>query len=140
MTPAVRIKPGVRLDPLTPAIARLIAALWSVAQRLNHDLTVTCGREGHVPDDIHSRGLALDVRANDLTPSQILHTYQLLHSDLGNIFTVIFETPATIPNGALMNIATVNPNASAIHFHVQLRKGLDDYPPVDEKPSDARNA
>ncbi len=132
MIPCVRFKDGVQFDPLTPTLARLLCALDMTARMMGVELTVTCGREGHPEHDPHTRGAALDVRASNLTMDLTLRCYQYLRSDsvLGPRFTVLYEVPATPVNGALKNIATVNPHATAPHFHLQTVMGSI-YPPQD---------
>jgi len=138
MIPCVRFKSGVTLDPLTPALARLLTAVDMAARVAGYELTVSCGREGHSENDPHTLGKAIDVRARDLTPEQVLTTHhdlrQILPSDL---FFLQYETPATPTNGALRNIAVVNPGATAPHFHLQVRHGQV-YPPQDADTSAVR--
>lgn len=130
MIPCVRVKNGVRVDPMTPALARMLAALDTAARWRGHDLTVTCGREGHPPTDPHTLGKALDVRVLDLSPDDTLKIYQYLRALLGDLFEVLYETPTTPTLGALKNIATINPRASGPHFHTQVKIGVV-YPPQD---------
>ncbi len=131
MIPCVRFKDGVKLDPMTPALARILAALDIAARWRGHDLTVTCGREGHPLTDPHTRGQAIDVRVLDLSPDDVLKLFQYLRALLGDLFTILYEVPATPVNGGLKNIATVNPKATAAHFHVQVSKHVGAYPPQD---------
>lgn len=128
--PCVRFKDGVRLDPMTPTLARLICALDMTARIQGIDLTVTCGRENHSPNDPHTRGAALDVRVSDLSPEKILSSYKCVRSVLGDLFYVQYEVNAVPVNGALRNIAVVNSAATAPHFHLQALKGTI-YPPQD---------
>lgn len=131
MIPCVRFKSGVRVDPMTPALARIICNLDMAARIVGVELTVTCGRESHGAGDPHTLGKALDVRAADLTPEKIIQNYHYLQSVLGELFTVLYEVPTAPVNGALNNIAYVNADATAPHFHIQLKKGVE-YPPVSQ--------
>src|SRR5678810_1000544 len=126
MIGCVRFKDGVRTDPMTPAVARIITALDIAARWRSHDLTVTCGREGHPASDPHTLGRALDVRVRDLTPDETIKLYTYLQSLLGDLFRVIYETPIQPTK-----IAYVNAGATAPHFHIQVAKDQPEYPPKD---------
>lgn len=129
--PCVRVKDGVDLAPMTPTLVRLLGAVDMCARMMGIELTVTCGREAHPADDPHTEGRAIDVRANDLDPAMILRIVPYLKTILQQgEFTVLYEVPATPVNGALKNLATVNPGATAPHFHLQSSKGTI-YPPQD---------
>ena len=131
MIPCIRVTPTVEFDLLTPAVIRILSALDLAARHHGVELTVTCGREGHPPGDPHTRGAALDIRTANLSPDLTIRVYQYLRSVLGDLFTVLYEGPVALANGALANIATVNPGATAYHFHVQVLKGTI-YPPQDD--------
>lgn len=124
MPVGVWIKDGVRIDPLTPALARLIAVVDDCARTLGRSLTITCGREGHPADDPHSRGAALDLRSSGLPDAILLTLHQQLRDRLGSAFTVLYEVK-TKPAGVLGSIAYVNPDATAAHLHLQVRKGTE---------------
>lgn len=66
----VRVKPGVLFNVIAPAGIRLLGALDTTARRLNVDLTITCGTEGHPPADPHSSGEAYDIRTHDFSDDQ----------------------------------------------------------------------
>jgi hypothetical protein len=121
ITPVLRFAPSVTLDPPTPAWARILAACDQAVRLLGRDLTVTCGREGHAQTDPHTRGSAIDVRTRDLPEATILTLYDFLKAQLGTAFTVLYEVKAK-PNGVLAAIAYVNPDATAQHLHIQVRK------------------
>ena len=140
MIPCVRFKEGVRLDPLTPTLARTLCGLDMTARMQGIDITVTCGREDHKAGDPHTLGHALDVRVSDMTPEKILASFHYLKSVLGDPFTVIYEVPATPVNGALKNIAFINQDATAPHLHVQLRRFLTTYPPQDSTSQDGETS
>lgn len=130
MIPCVRFKDGVRLDPMTPALARLLTAVDMTARMQGVDLTVTCGREQHPIADPHTRGAAIDVRVSNLTAEKIVTSYHYLRSLLGDLFTVLFETPHAWTEDAIQKIAYVNVSATAPHFHLQVKKDTI-YPPQD---------
>lgn len=122
MTYVVRCLDSVKLDPMTPALARLISVLEQAAQRLKRDLVVTCGREGHDATDPHTRGMALDVRTRDVADGPLLALLDFLRTALGPAWTVLYEVP-TRPTGVRGQGAWVNPKASAEHCHIQPLKG-----------------
>jgi hypothetical protein len=126
----VRFKDGVRLDPVTPTQVRLLTALDMCARMQGIDLTVTCGREGHPAGDVHTRGEALDVRVIDLSSEKVLASYNYIRQVLGDLFTVLYEVPNTPTTTALRQIAYINAQATAAHFHIQPVKGTT-YPPQD---------
>lgn len=128
--PCVRVKDGVRLDPVTPTHAHLLWALDSAARIHGVDLTVTCGREGHDQGDPHTRGAALDVRVSDLSPEKVLAVYKYIASTLGADFTVLYEAPNRPLDPQLAKIVYVNASATAAHLHLQPRK-FTVYPPQD---------
>lgn len=128
--PCVRCKDGVQLEPMTPTLVRLLGAVDMTARMMGHDLTVTCGREDHPVGDPHTEGRALDVRTSDLTPELILRIVPYAKTILRDEFTVLYEVPTRPTVGALANICTINPNATAPHFHLQSKKGTI-YPPQD---------
>ncbi len=122
MASVVRTKPGVEFALIAPAGFRLLSAVDLACQVLAHDLTLTCGTEGHPPSDPHSTGEAYDVRTSDLSEGQILALVPLLRKTLGYGFTVLYECP-TKPNGVLAGLAYINPAATSAHIHIQRAKG-----------------
>lgn len=140
MTPHLRLKPGASFPTLAPAGFRIIAALDTCAQRLGLTLTITSGSEhrGRAQTDPHMLGEAVDVRATDLP----LLTIRALHNELctllGPAFTVLFEAPPHDSPPALADITYLNTKATAMHFHIQRRKGTT-WPPPDTS-GEARRA
>ena len=128
----VRFKSSVVLDPMTPTLARLLCAVDMTARMMGVDLTVSCGREGHGPTDPHTLGAALDISVFNLTPDLIVRSLNYMQAGLGELFYMQYEVPGTPVNGALKNIAVINPQATAPHFHVQAKKGTV-YPPQDSE-------
>jgi hypothetical protein len=120
--PMVQLKKGVVLEPLTPALIRLIGVTDQAVRILGRDLTITCGREGHIPNDPHTRGEAIDIRTRDLSPGATVTLYEWLKVTLGAAWTVLYEVREK-PDGDLARIAYVNQGASAPHLHIQPRKG-----------------
>jgi hypothetical protein len=126
--PVLRQSPACEFARIAPAGFRIIAALDHCTQVIAHDLTITAGTNDHTTGR-HPLGEAFDVRTRDLLPAQILRVRQVLQSVLGPRFTVLYETPTKPTDPMLVDIATINPEASAPHFHVQAKKGTT-YPPM----------
>lgn len=122
LIPVLRVKDGVHFDIIAPAGFRILAAFDAATKVMGRDLTITCGSDSHPPNDPHSRGEAMDLRANDLSDGQILALTGFLETTLGPRFTVLYETP-TMPSGVLAQIAYVNAAATGTHIHVQPVKG-----------------
>ena len=136
MIPCVRFKPTVILgEQPTPCQARLITAIDLCARLLGVELTLTCGREGHIVTDPHTRGLALDVSVANLAMDQIDKAYFYLRSVLGDLFTVLYEVPTEPADPRLKAIAFLNAQATAPHFHVQRKKGTSFPPALASSPS-----
>jgi hypothetical protein len=134
MIGVVRFKAGVRITGCpSPAQARIIGELDTIARARSFDLLVTCGEEAHGPSDPHTLRLALDVRAEDFEPDDAIDVAARLRDGLGSRWTVLYESPTLPANPALASIAYVNPDATAPHFHVQPVKGTT-YPPVPPQP------
>jgi hypothetical protein len=125
----VRVKPGCQFAPIAPGGFRILAALDTVARAAAVDLEITCGSEGHPPDDEHTRGIAYDVHVGGFTVDQVLDLRRRLQLELGPLFTVLYERPDAPPDPRLAVIAYINPHATAPHFHVQVKRGTV-YPPA----------
>ena len=119
----VRVKPGVRFDRLAPAGVHILSALDLAVGVVGCDLEISCGTEGHPPDDPHTLGEAFDVSVEHLEPPTILRAMGWLRARLGEAFYLQYETPHPVTEGPLAAIAVVNPNATAPHLHVQRRRG-----------------
>lgn len=131
--PYVVCKDGVNLNPRAPAGAVIDAALVLASALTGLHTLITCGTEGHGPLDVHTSGQARDVRTRDWTPQQILQFIAALKQAFHQMtpaleWTVLYESPQTPTDARLVAIAYMNPNASASHLHIQLRKGTS-YPP-----------
>ena len=116
-------KHGVELTGLQPGGLAIVGALTRAAAACQTDLVITCGREGHLPADPHSRGDALDVSVHGMSPALVVQVKAFLEQILTDAFTVLYETPEKPPDPQLAPIAYVNSGASAPHFHIQVRKG-----------------
>lgn len=130
MLPCLRHTPNVTFERIAPGGFRILAALDDATQTIGQDLTITAGTNDHATGR-HPLGEAFDIRSKDLDVATILRVYDVLHVRLGPLFTVLYETPTVPSDARLRPIATVNPKASAEHFHVQVKRHTD-YPPADD--------
>src|SRR4051812_38307532 len=115
--------PTVVFKP-TKAGLRILGALDQNARRLRLDVIITCGAEGHPPDDPHTLGEAFDVRTNLLGNEEKRLLLKELMTDLAS------DDPGDVPTPASDGIGTFYfwgwiedfglPNE---HLHVQRRKG-----------------
>ncbi len=137
MTGHLSAYPSALFEPMTPAGFRLLASLDNTAKLLGLSLAVTCGSDGHGPDDPHTRGLAYDVSLRGLTPGQILDVLESLQALLPRKeFTILLESPVPFSDPRLVAVQFLNPHATGPHLHLQLRKGLSVWPvPPSERPS-----
>lgn len=103
----ILLKPGVVIEPLAPAGARILEVLKGLS--LPFPATITSGRDGQHsgPADPHRHGEAFDVRTRGLQDDQKAALLEGLHVGLGSRFFAFLEAPGT-------------PNE---HIHVQRRKG-----------------
>jgi hypothetical protein len=128
MIPCLLTKEGVKFDRIRPAGFKILAVLQAATYIFDRDLVITCGTEAHPPSDPHSTGEAFDVRVANMPEATILALHNYLRQNLGDRFTVLYETPQK-PAGVLASIAVVNPKATAPHFHIQRKAGTV-YPPA----------
>ena len=123
-------RPCVDLDHLAAAGFAILSALALAAQSCSVNLWLSCGNEGHDPTDPHTLGNALDVSVTGLGAETIRQLHTTLQNTLGPNFTVLYEVPTDPTDPLLAPIAYVNPQAPGPHLHLQLKKGLTDYPPL----------
>ncbi len=121
----VRLKVGAGFPVLAPAGIRILAVLDGYAKRYGMELTVTSGSEqrGRAATDPHMTGEAMDVRITWMTANTIRDLRQYLLDGLGPLFTVLVEAPPDTAPPALSDIIYINPNATALHMHIQRKKG-----------------
>lgn len=120
---------GASFAHIDPAGFRILASLDHIARLLQLPLRITCGTEDHPPTDPHTLGRAYDVGIRGLEPDQVLKILDALTALLPRAeFTVLLETPTPFTDPRLANVQYLNPHATACHLHVQLRKGLDQWP------------
>jgi hypothetical protein len=126
-SPKLHVKAGVDLSTLEAGGCRILSVLALAPLMLGFSLTISCGNEGHGPDDPHTKGNALDIRTRDLTPLQILQLHAYAQQQLGTeLFTVLYEVPiaerAAIDDSLQAYIyGPSDPNAQ--HLHLQVRRG-----------------
>lgn len=115
-----RVMPDGSVRHLSPAGLKIIEGLGIVAQRVDHDITVTSALDGDHsgPEDPHLHGDALDVRTHDLPdPKRAVLVTQLY---LGEKYFYAFLEDEGKPNE---------------HMHCQKRKGVT-YPPMAQTAED----
>lgn len=127
--PRLTHKPGVVLETILPALGEILAMLAHAAQRWQVDLVISCGNEAHPPTDPHTRGEALDLSIDGWSAAEIAARLGECRGALpADSFTVLFELPQAFapdhPLAAVNRLATINPVATAPHFHLQVRKGV----------------
>jgi hypothetical protein len=134
----LRIKPGVTLDRLAIAGARILLAVTEQAAKTDFDWLLTCATSGHPPADPHSRGEGEDFSLTPFPNSAAVNAGVLaLRQALGPAYTVLLEFPEAPDDALLARIATVNPKATGPHIHVQIKKGTTTIPqgvPDDQLP------
>lgn len=125
MMHGLRVKDGVAFAPIAPAGFRILGALERTARRLQLDLTITSGSDGHIASDPHALGEAFDVRTHDLTDDQKRLVLKQTMLDLCDDQNMM-DTPMITSGG----LATLNffgwiehPQQPNEHLHVQRRKG-----------------
>lgn len=109
--------PTARFDVIAPAGFALLGALDNASEP--DDLVITCGSEGHPPDDPHTLGKAYDVRSHTFTDEQ----------KQGILLTVMnyLGTPIRDISGGYITEKFFgwleSPGTPNEHFHFQLRHG-----------------
>lgn len=126
--PCLRHTAETKFEAIAPGGFRILAALDHATQVIGKDITLTAGTNDHSIGK-HPIGEAYDVRVRSFDVPTILRLRQVLQATLGPRFTVLYETPTKPGDPVLAAIATINPDASAPHLHIQTRKGLN-YPPT----------
>lgn len=111
----VRTKAGVVFGGFTPSLCAILAGVCEVAslwQGHPEEIVITSGSDGaHHPQSKHYTFQAIDLRAKNFHSDAAKARFvQRLREALGPQFTILHEARGT-------------PNE---HFHVQLRKGLDE--------------
>lgn len=136
MMPVVTCKGGVSLTPTDAGGMVIQAALVLAASSTGLPIEISCGSEGHPPNDPHTLGHGRDVHVLDFSASQILQLIAAIEMALRQLtsapFTVLYEVPSLAgvdPRLAMCGNVYVNVGASAAHLHIQPRKGTV-YPPV----------
>lgn len=124
----LRCKTGTAFKVIAPGGFRILSALDNATKVLSVDLELTAGTNDHASGR-HPLGEAYDVSVKNLVPSQIIRLKTYLDQVLGKRFTVLIEAPKAPMDPELASLTTINGDATALHVHVQVRKG-ESYPPV----------
>lgn len=125
--PRLYLKPGVDLNGLAPGGCRILSIAALAPLVLGFDQLISCGKEGHGPDDPHTHGDAVDLRTRDHSPLEVLQMISYYQQQLGtDLFTVLFEVPeaerASI-DPMLQEYIYLPSDPDAQHLHLQVRKG-----------------
>ena len=129
----LRHRATARFDLIAPAGFEMLCALVDAASHLGEDLTITCGTDGHAATDPHTLGAAYDVSVRLFPPTFQQRLILYLRTALGSSFTVLYECPTMPTDPGLAAIAYVNPAATGVHCHLQLKNGMT-YPPRPPAP------
>jgi hypothetical protein len=98
-------KPSVRFKAFTPALLRILRAVYAVAPAC---VITSANDSTHSPNSRHYTNEAIDIRTKDLPTEQAKRDLvAALRRELGPAFTVLYEDPG-------------GPNQ---HLHLQPRKG-----------------
>jgi len=104
-------KPTVRFKTFTPAMLRMLTALYSVARGWTKSSTVvitSANDSTHGETSRHYKDEALDLRVhNQPDDAAVLELAQNIRTELGPAFTVLYE----------------DPGGQNAHLHIQPRKG-----------------
>lgn len=104
----VRVKEGVKFDPIAPGGFVLLAAFQGAAAALPHDVTISSGSDGchSGVEDPHHKGNAYDVRTHDIPDKEAL----------------LREIQNRLPPGRFY-VFIEDLNGVNEHIHGQVRKG-----------------
>ena len=128
MTPIVTTKDGCEFARIAPGGFALLAGIWLACHHLNLNLEITAGTNDHVTGR-HPAGEAYDLSTHGLGAAQIAALVATLKTFLEPAQFGIWYESAIMPTDArLRPISFVNPDATAPHLHLQVRKGTT-YPP-----------
>ena len=98
-------KEGIKLG-WRPEIERLLVPLDIIMHQHGTNLMITCGTDGHGPDDPHTHGFAIDIRTHDLRhPVEVRDEIAVM---AGNSYYILLE----------------DPGQDNEHIHIQVYKGL----------------
>lgn len=96
----IQLKPGVRLEALTPQMSLAVSIIASVYQKHGADCTITSANDStHSVTSLHYKGLALDFRTRDFKGDKHALTDEIERA-LGAEFDVVYEGDGT-PNAHL---------------------------------------
>jgi hypothetical protein len=107
---ALTCKPSVRFKAFTPALLRILRAVYTVAQGLDlSEVVITSANDsGHMVTSRHYTDEAIDLRTKNFpTEASKLRFAAALRADLGPAFTVLYEYP----------------KRENQHLHIQPRRG-----------------
>jgi hypothetical protein len=123
------VKPGVTIDRLAIAGARILLAVTEQAAKTGFDWLLTCATGGHAEGNPHTRGEGIDLGLG-LFPnsSAVAAGFAALKQALGPAYTVLLEFPRPTEDPVLKPLVSVNSAASGPHIHCQIKKGTTTIP------------
>jgi hypothetical protein len=101
-------KDSVRFRLIRSETLRLMQIADEAYKKHGFQLTITCGTDGHPPDDPHFNGYAIDMRTHGIPEASKAAILQYMVEEAGPDYYIFLESPGTDNE----------------HFHGQLRKGL----------------
>lgn len=106
----IKVKEGVRFSIFTDELLYILDVINSIKEKIPTApcAVITCGSDGHGPNDPHTFGFAVDIRSKHYSSYDIQNVLGWLIRYLGPRYTVIHES-----------IGEDNE-----HIHIQLRKDL----------------
>ncbi len=126
---AVVFKRGVVLEPRTPTLDYLLTVLGQASDVFHVTLVITAGYDSHTSGS-HPKGKAVDVRMAPFSDDKILAMLTWIRQTLDDSIYIQYETRTKPTDKALSlhRLTIVTTAASGKHFHLQLRKALDELP------------
>ena len=104
----IHCKESVHFRILRHEMWNLFSAFEAIFAQYGYECVITCGTDGHTPDDPHYNGFAIDLRSKHL-PAGLSHTILLdMREAAGTDYYIFIEAEGTDNE----------------HYHCQIRKDL----------------
>ena len=88
----ISLKPGVKLEHLSPQILLGIVIVAGIYARWGADLTITVGSNGtHKVGSLHGKGDAVDLRTHNITADVRDGIYEQAKKALGENYDILLE-------------------------------------------------
>jgi hypothetical protein len=109
------VKDGVKFSAFRREIYGLWASFEAIFAKYNIPMRITCGTDGHGPNDPHSHACAIDIDTHDI-PGQ--------PRELTQIEKYALVTDLCVYAGPTYYIFLENEGLETEHIHCQIRKDL----------------